>query len=108
VAAEHVAVEVFISSEIDYRIKLISDCAECDLAPIRKETTSGSADRLWQAALNTQSKRFSVAAFENEKTVLADLVGHATRCALSVIRFKQGKWRDIAVGIEQKAKKSAS
>lgn len=31
---------------------------------------------------------------------IAILVGHATRCALSVIRFKQGKWRNIAVDIE--------
>jgi Na+-driven multidrug efflux pump len=30
---------------------------------------------------------------------IAILVGHATRCALSVIRFNQGKWRDIAVDI---------
>jgi Na+-driven multidrug efflux pump len=29
----------------------------------------------------------------------AILVGHATRCALSVIRFNQGKWRMIAVDI---------
>ena len=28
---------------------------------------------------------------------LAILAGHATRCALSVIRFNQGKWRNIAV-----------
>jgi len=39
---------------------------------------------------------------------IAILVGHATRCALSVIRFKQGKWRGIAVDIEPKAKESAS
>ena len=39
---------------------------------------------------------------------IAILVGHATRCALSVIRFKQGKWRSIAVDIEPKAKESAS
>jgi putative MATE family efflux protein len=38
---------------------------------------------------------------------IAILVGHATRCALSVIRFKQGRWRGIAVDIEPKAKKSA-
>ncbi|MBC8030196.1 MAG: MATE family efflux transporter [Pyrinomonadaceae bacterium] len=31
---------------------------------------------------------------------IAILVGHATRCALSVIRFSQGKWRSIAVDIE--------
>jgi Na+-driven multidrug efflux pump len=31
---------------------------------------------------------------------LAILVGHATRCALSVTRFNQGKWRAIAVDIE--------
>lgn len=31
---------------------------------------------------------------------VAILTGHATRCALSVIRFRQGNWRNIAVGIE--------
>ena len=31
---------------------------------------------------------------------LAILAGHATRCALSVIRFRQGKWRGIKVDIE--------
>jgi MATE family, multidrug efflux pump len=30
---------------------------------------------------------------------IAILVGHATRCALSVARFNQGKWRSIAVDI---------
>ena len=30
----------------------------------------------------------------------AILIGHMTRCALSVIRFRQGKWRDIKVSIE--------
>jgi putative MATE family efflux protein len=30
---------------------------------------------------------------------VAILLGHATRCALSVVRFKQGKWRGIAVDI---------
>ncbi|HWM91115.1 MAG TPA: MATE family efflux transporter [Thermoanaerobaculia bacterium] len=30
---------------------------------------------------------------------IAILVGHATRCALSVIRFNQGKWRGITVDI---------
>jgi Na+-driven multidrug efflux pump len=30
---------------------------------------------------------------------LAILAGHATRCTLSVIRFRQGKWRDIRVDI---------
>jgi putative MATE family efflux protein len=30
---------------------------------------------------------------------LAILVGHATRCVLSVLRFRQGKWRSIEVGI---------
>jgi putative MATE family efflux protein len=30
---------------------------------------------------------------------IAILVGHATRCALSVLRFNQGKWRAIAVNI---------
>ena len=30
---------------------------------------------------------------------IAILVGHATRCTLSLLRFKQGKWRNIAVDI---------
>ena len=30
---------------------------------------------------------------------LAILAGHATRCALSVIRFNQGKWRSIVVDV---------
>jgi putative MATE family efflux protein len=30
---------------------------------------------------------------------IAILVGHATRCALSVLRFNQGKWRTIAVDV---------
>jgi putative MATE family efflux protein len=30
---------------------------------------------------------------------IAILVGHAARCGLSVLRFKQGKWRTIAVDI---------
>ena len=30
---------------------------------------------------------------------LAILLGHVTRCALSVLRFRQGRWRDIAVDI---------
>ncbi len=31
---------------------------------------------------------------------LAILIGHMTRCALTVIRFRQGSWRDIKVSIE--------
>lgn len=30
---------------------------------------------------------------------IAILVGHATRCALSIVRFNQGRWREIAVDI---------
>jgi putative MATE family efflux protein len=30
---------------------------------------------------------------------IAILIGHATRCALTVLRFNQGKWRGIAVDI---------
>jgi len=30
---------------------------------------------------------------------IAILIGHVTRCALSVLRFNQGKWRSIAVDI---------
>ena len=32
---------------------------------------------------------------------IAIFVGHATRCLLSVVRFNQGKWRDIAVDIHR-------
>jgi len=32
---------------------------------------------------------------------IAILVGHITRCLLSVVRFKQGKWRHIAVSIDK-------
>ncbi len=31
---------------------------------------------------------------------IAILLGHMTRCVLSIIRFRQGKWRDIQVDIE--------
>ena len=34
---------------------------------------------------------------------LAILIGHATRCVLSVLRFNQGKWRTIAVDIGEPA-----
>jgi Na+-driven multidrug efflux pump len=30
---------------------------------------------------------------------LAIVIGHMTRAVLSVIRFRQGKWRDIRVDI---------
>jgi len=35
---------------------------------------------------------------------VAILVGHATRCALSVARFNQGKWRHIRVSIDSEEK----
>jgi len=38
---------------------------------------------------------------------LAILAGHATRCALSVLRFRQGKWRSIAVDIGQTRRQQA-
>ena len=31
---------------------------------------------------------------------MAILLGHITRCTLSVVRFNQQKWRSILVGIE--------
>lgn len=34
---------------------------------------------------------------------IAILIGHATRCLLSVLRFNQGKWRGIAVDIGAKS-----
>jgi putative MATE family efflux protein len=39
---------------------------------------------------------------------VAILCGHATRCALSIIRFKQGKWRTISVDIGPKTKVNSS
>ncbi|HEX6059826.1 MAG TPA: MATE family efflux transporter [Gemmatimonadaceae bacterium] len=38
---------------------------------------------------------------------IAILVGHATRCALSVVRFNQGRWRGIAVDIDPAARRRA-
>ena len=32
---------------------------------------------------------------------LAILLGHAARCGLSVLRFRQGKWRTIRVELER-------
>jgi hypothetical protein len=34
---------------------------------------------------------------------VAILLGHVTRCGLSVARFKQGKWRAIKVDISPRA-----
>ena len=36
---------------------------------------------------------------------VAILIGHATRCLLSVWRFKQGRWRTISVDIERPARR---
>jgi putative MATE family efflux protein len=38
---------------------------------------------------------------------IAILVGHATRCALSVARFNQGKWRTITVDLDQDGRRTA-
>jgi MATE family, multidrug efflux pump len=38
---------------------------------------------------------------------IAILLGHATRCLLSVARFNQGRWRGIAVDIERKTPETA-
>ena len=38
---------------------------------------------------------------------IAILVGHATRCALSVVRFNQGKWRTITVDLDQEGRRTA-
>jgi len=35
---------------------------------------------------------------------IAILIGHVTRCALTVLRFNQGKWRNIAVDIAPAAR----
>ena len=41
----------------------------------------------------------AVSGLEAHNIWLAIVLGHMTRCGLSVIRFRQGKWRDIAVDI---------
>jgi len=41
----------------------------------------------------------AISGLEAHNIWLAILLGHMTRCGLSVIRFRQGKWRDIAVDI---------
>ena len=41
----------------------------------------------------------AVSGLEAHNIWLAIVFGHMTRCGLSVIRFRQGKWRDIAVDI---------
>ncbi|HEX6408118.1 MAG TPA: MATE family efflux transporter [Gemmatimonadales bacterium] len=38
---------------------------------------------------------------------IAILVGHVTRCALSVVRFNQGKWRTITVDLDQEGRRTA-
>jgi Na+-driven multidrug efflux pump len=43
----------------------------------------------------------SVGALDAIDIWLAILAGHATRCALSVVRFNQGQWRAIAVTLER-------
>ena len=42
----------------------------------------------------------SIRTLEPRDIWLAILVGHLTRCVLSVIRFRQGKWRGIKVELE--------
>ncbi len=39
---------------------------------------------------------------------IAILIGHATRCGLSVVRFNQGKWRGIAVDIPDAPRESTA
>jgi putative MATE family efflux protein len=39
---------------------------------------------------------------------IAILIGHASRCALTVLRFNQGKWRGIAVNIGEPAASESS
>jgi len=41
----------------------------------------------------------AVSALEPHHIWTAIVVGHMTRCGLSVIRFRQGKWREIKVEI---------
>ena len=38
---------------------------------------------------------------------IAILVGHATRCVLSVARFNQGKWRTIAVDLDHEGRRTS-
>jgi Na+-driven multidrug efflux pump len=43
----------------------------------------------------------SIGTLEPLHVWLAILAGHFTRCALSIIRFSQGKWRSITVDLER-------
>ena len=51
------------------------------------------------AITNAVGRYTIVGAPAGQQTVRAILIGHATRCALSVVRFNQGKWRAIAVDL---------
>ncbi len=42
----------------------------------------------------------AISGLEAHNIWLAIVIGHMTRCGLSVIRFRQGKWRDITVEID--------
>ncbi len=47
---------------------------------------------------------FAITRFSHLEAIeiwIAILIGHVTRCALSVWRFNQGKWRNIAVKIDE-------
>ena len=41
----------------------------------------------------------AISGLETHNIWLAILIGHMFRCGLSVMRFRQGKWRDIAIDI---------
>ena len=41
----------------------------------------------------------AIGRLEADKIWLAIVLGHLTRAVLSVLRFRQGRWRDIAVDI---------
>jgi len=42
----------------------------------------------------------AIGGLEADRIWLAIVLGHLTRAALSVLRFRQGRWRDIAVDLE--------
>ena len=41
----------------------------------------------------------AISGLEAHNIWLAIVIGHVTRCGLSVVRFRQGRWRDIAVEV---------
>jgi len=58
-----------------------------------------TAEAFWKAC-NPFAEFKAMRGLQPSDIWLAILIGHATRCGLSVLRFRQQKWRGIHVDIE--------